>query len=147
MLHVDIPTHDEVRDLLDQRDPITVTIYLPTTPLTQATDASRIALKTLSRDAERQLTAAGADRQRVAALIEQIDDVIDDDAFWRVQAHSLALMVTPDRLRSFRLPNALLPMVAVSDRFHMKPLLRAVTFPQLAYVLALSAGGVRLLKQ
>lgn len=144
MLHVDIPTRDELRALLEQRDPISVTLYLPTTPLTQDTDATRIALKNMAREAEHQL--AHADKRRVAALLEQIDDVMDDDAFWRVQAHSLALMVTPDRLVSFRLPNALQPMVGVSDRFHLKPLLRAVTFPQVAYVLALSAGGVRLLE-
>lgn len=142
MLHVDIPTRDEVRALLTHRDPLSVTIYLPTTPLTQDTDASRIALKNLMREAEQQL--AGADKRRVAALVELIEEVIEDDEFWRVQAHSLALMVTPDQLRSFRLPNALQPMVAVSDRFHVKPLLRAVTFPQVAYVLALAAGRVRL---
>jgi hypothetical protein len=34
----------------------------------------------------------------------------------------------------------------VSDRFHLKPLLRAVTFPHCAYVLALSENAVRLLE-
>jgi stalled ribosome rescue protein Dom34 len=37
-------------------------------------------------------------------------------------------------------------MVEVSDRFHLKPLLRALTFPHTAFVLALSQGGVRLLE-
>ena len=37
-------------------------------------------------------------------------------------------------------------LVQVSGRFHVKPLLRAVTFPQAAYVLALSKGAVRLLE-
>jgi hypothetical protein len=37
-------------------------------------------------------------------------------------------------------------MVEVSDRFHLKPLLRAVTFPHTAFVLALSQSGVRLLE-
>ena len=37
-------------------------------------------------------------------------------------------------------------MVEVSDRFHLKPLLRAVTFPQAAYVLALAENSVRLVE-
>jgi hypothetical protein len=146
MLHVDIPTRDEMRDLLDGRDPISVTIYLPTTPLTQEIEASRIALRNMTREAHEQLAAAGADRRRAAAVIEQIEDLLEDDAFWRLQARSLALLVTPDRLRSFRLPNTLKPMVEISDRFHIKPLLRAITFPQAAHVLALAAGSVRLLE-
>ena len=34
----------------------------------------------------------------------------------------------------------------MSDRFHVKPLLRTATFPQAAYVLALAKGAVRLLE-
>jgi hypothetical protein len=146
MLYVDIPSQDEIGDLLGQRHPLSVSLYLPTTPLTQDTAANRIELKNLAREAERQLAEAGADKRAVAALVEQIDDLIDDDEVWKFQARSLALFVTPDTLRSFRLPNALVATVEVADRFHVKPLLRAVTFPQVAYVLALAAGGVRLLE-
>ena len=34
----------------------------------------------------------------------------------------------------------------VADRFYVKPLLRAMTFPQAAFVLALAAGSVRLIE-
>lgn len=146
MLHVDIPARDELRALMDHREPGCVAIYLPTTPLTQETDASRIALKNLAREAIQQLEAAGTDRRAVAALAEELDALHDDDEFWRFQARSLAILATPTSLRTFRLPNTLLPMVEVADRFHLKPLLRAVTFPQVAHVLALAAGGVRLLE-
>jgi hypothetical protein len=37
-------------------------------------------------------------------------------------------------------------MVEVSDRFHLKPLLRAVTFPHSAFLLALAQNSVRLLE-
>ena len=49
-------------------------------------------------------------------------------------------------MRTFRLPNQLTPLVEVADRFYLKPLLRAVTFPHEAFVLALSEGGVRLVE-
>ena len=37
-------------------------------------------------------------------------------------------------------------LVEVSDRFHLKPLLRSVTFPQAALVLALAQGSVRVIE-
>ena len=69
-----------------------------------------------------------------------------DDEFWRFQAHSLAIFATPEKVKTYRVPNALSPMAEVSDRFHLKPLLRAVTFPQVAYALALAEGNVRLIE-
>lgn len=146
MLYVDIPTRPEFKALNNVRADACVSIYLKTTPLTQQADASRIELGNLAKQARGQLEAAGFDKRRLASLMEHFDDLADDDAFWRLQANSLAVLATADMLRTFRLPNALLPMVAVSDRFHLKPLLRAITFSNSAFVLALSENAVRLVE-
>lgn len=146
MLYLDIPSPADLTSLVTHRDDLSVSIYLPTTPLSQETEASRIVLKNLARDAIRQLEAVGADKRRVAALAEHLDDLIDDDDFWRFQAHSLAVFATPDNARTFRVPSALEPTVEVSDRFHLKPLLRAVSFSHVAYVLALSENAVRVIE-
>ena len=63
-----------------------------------------------------------------------------------LQAHSLAVLATPDSVRTFRLATAITDRVEVSDRFHLKPLLRAIAFPQHAFVLALSENAVRLVE-
>jgi hypothetical protein len=47
---------------------------------------------------------------------------------------------------TFRLPNRLSSHVQAADRFHLTPLLRTLTFPHLAYVLALAQNSVRLLE-
>lgn len=146
MLHVDIPTDEELAALAAERGDGCVSIFLPTTPLTQGVAGDRIALGNLAKEAVRQLEAAGADKRRVAALAEQLDDLVDDDPFWRFQARSLAVLATPDRTRTFRVPNAFEPTVEVSDRFHLKPLLRTRSFPHAAYVLALAENSVRLVE-
>ena len=146
MLYVDIPTTADLKALASHRGDICVSIYLPTTPVSQETRGDRIELKNLAKQAVQQLEAAGADKRRVAALAEHLDDLVDDDEFWRFQARSLAVLATPDNIRTFRVPNALSPMVEVSDRFHLKPLLRAVTFPNACYVLALAEGAVRMIE-
>lgn len=146
MLYVDLPADADLAYLADHRGDICVSIALPTTPLSQQTPADRIELGNLAREAQRQLEAAGADKRRVAALLEHLEDLREDDGFWRLQAHSLTVFATPDSLRAFRLPSALQAGVEVADRFHLKPLLRSVTFPNTAYVLALSENAIRVVE-
>ncbi len=146
MLYVDLPTQPEFRALNNLRADACVSIYLKTTPLSQQSDASRIELSNLARQAREQLEKAGLDKRRLAALMQQFDDLSDDEEFWRLQANSLAVLATPDSMSTFRLPNTLVSMVEVSDRFHLKPLLRSITFPHSAFVLALSENAVRLVE-
>lgn len=146
MLYLDIPTADDYADLAAFRGDMAVSIALPTTPVSIEIDADRIQLKNLAKEAVDQLAAAGADKRRLRDLIEELDDLMEDENFWAYQAHGLVIYATPDNLRSFRVPNALQPQVKVSDRFHLKPLLRSTTFCDAGYVLALADGGVRLIE-
>jgi hypothetical protein len=144
-LHTDTPTRSQIERLLTSRSDSSVSIYLPTNPASTG-EAERIELKNLAGDAVRQLEAAGGSRTDTVDVGELLADVLEDDDFWRYQARSLALFATPESLVTFRLANRLVGLVEVSDRFHLKPLLRAVTFPQVAFVLALAQGSVRLLE-
>ena len=145
ILPTDIPTRAQLARLLAAREQWSVSIYLPTTPSSRG-EAERIELKNLASEASRQLEQAGAARADVAAIDEELADLVDDDEFWRYQARSLALFLTPGTSVTFRLANRLVGLVEVSDRFHLKPLLRALTFPHTAFVLALSQNNVRLLE-
>ena len=146
-LYTDIPTASDLETLISVRRRGCVAIYLPTSPITtEAADADRIELKNLAKEAVTQLEASQTDHKDVAAVRDSLAELDDDEAFWARQAHSLAVFASPDWTRRFRLPNRLEPMVEVSDRFHVKPLLRTLTFPQAAYVLALSANRARLVE-
>lgn len=146
MLYVDIPTRSEFATLSTARADACVSIYLKTTPVTQDVGASRIEFGNLMREAQSQLQEAGFDKRRLASLLDSLNDLLDDDEFWRFQANSLAVFATPESIRAYRLANDLTSMVQVSDRFHLKPLLRAVTFPHSAFILALSENAVRLVE-
>lgn len=145
-LHTDIPTRSEVERLIAVREPGCVSIYLPTSVITQDAQADRIELKNLVAAAIRQLEAAGAATAAIASVRDGLDDLVDDDDFWTAQARSLAVLASAGSVRTFRLPNRLSAVVEVADRFYITPLLRAVTFPQAAFVLALAAGSVRLVE-
>lgn len=146
MLYVDIPTRTEITALSSARAEACVSIYLPTTPVTHEVTVSRTEFGNSVREAQLQLQQAGFDKRRLATLIDRFKDLLDDDEFWRYQAHSLAVFATPDGIRTYRLANKLVLMVQVSDRFHLKPLLRAITFPHSAFILALSENAARLVE-
>ena len=144
-LYTDIPTRSEIDALWQDNPPAAVSIYLETRPESSG-EAERIAYKNGVREALAQLE--DADKGHLAGLAEELAVLADEDSeeFWRHQARSLAVFATPSSLRSFRLPNRLTPVAVGGTRFFVKPLLRAVTFPQSAFVLALAQGSVRLLE-
>ncbi len=146
MLHTDIPTRAEIDQLLAAAAPWCVSIYVPTSNVTQDAEIGRLEFKNAASAAVEQLEQRGAAREDIAELRESLDELHDDDTFWAYQAHSLALFATARGVRTYRLPNRLVGSVNVADRFHLAPLLRTVTFPQAAFVLALAQGAVRLLE-
>jgi hypothetical protein len=146
MLYVDIPNDTDLLDLASHRGEMSVSIYLPTTPVNPDAEGDRIAFKNLCAAAIDKLEAVAADKRALRELDEELDDLLDDDEFWRFQANGLAVFATPENLRTFRVPTALEASVNVSDRFHIKPLLRAKNFCNSGYVLALAEGSVRLVE-
>ncbi|MGH2959608.1 MAG: hypothetical protein ACRDKE_08385, partial [Solirubrobacterales bacterium] len=138
-------SQNDIKQLMAVRADACASIYLPTSPLPTESEAARIEFKTLASTAVERLRASSADKHDVSAIHEALQELDEDEAFWLHQARSLAVFATPDSLRTFRLPNNLTELVEVSDRLLVKPLLRTVTFPQAAYVLALSVNSARLL--
>ena len=146
MLYVNIPSRADIERLGARRSSACLSLYLPTTPITQDAQADRIAMKNLVRSGLEQLAAMQVDKRTLAPIEEALGDMVEDDEFWRFQARSLAVFASEGETLSFRLPNALESHVVSGDRYFIKPLLRAVTVPQSAFVLALAQGGVRLVE-
>lgn len=146
MYYVDMPSAEEIGNLNLVRSDACISIYLPTTPVSRETDLSRTSLGNLIKKAVAQLEAAGFNKQRLTLLEEQFADLLADDEFWNYQANSLAILATPESIRTYRMANKLSDIMEVSDRFHLKPLLRAITFPHAAHILALSEKAVRLIE-
>src|ERR1700694_3178661 len=167
MLHIDIPTLAEFKALAQIKGETCVSLYLPTSPLVDNIRANRIAFRDLAREALAQLREAGADKRKIAVFEERFDhlaglehDVQDEDkirklqrakpdpfdTFWRHQAHGLAVLSTSCLMRLFRPPTPPKPLAEVADRFHLPPLIRAMTSPHDIFVLALAEESVRLIR-
>jgi hypothetical protein len=167
MLHIDIPALSDFKTLAAVRGGVCVSIYLPTSPNPEDARANRIAFRDAAKDALVQLAEAGTDKRRRQSLEDRLghfagtDDVnVQDldhirklqhkklnefDAIWKQPAHGLGVLATPDELRAFRLPTSPKPRVEAGDRYHLTPLIRAMTSPTSLFVLALAEESVRLI--
>lgn len=146
MFYVDLPSPEEIGELNSVRSSACVSIYVSTTPLTHEVEQSRIRFGNHVKDAVGQLEEAGFDKRQLLLLKAQLSDLSDDETFWNHQANSLAVFATPESIRTYRMASEVKNIVEVSDRFHIKPLLRAVTFPHAANILALSENSARLIE-
>src|SRR4030088_1501406 len=165
MLHIDIPTLEEFKALAQVKGETCVSLYMPTSPLGTSAKFNRTAFKDLAKEALSQMKEAGIDKNKIAVFEQQFDhlagaehDVQDEDkirklqrakpdpieSFWHYQPNGLAVLTTMSLTRIFRLPNPLKPLAEVADRFHLTPLIRAMTSPHDIFVLALAEESVRL---
>ena len=168
MLHIDIPTIPEFKELAAVRADACVSIYLPTTPRREAAHANQTSLKDLIKEALNQLRETGYDKRRLSRLSRHFEHLLGADRdpeveekvrlrqrlrrkvdevaeFWKYQGNGLGVLATPESLRAFRLPHLVRQLAEVADRFHLQPLIRAMTMPHDAYVLALSENAARLI--
>jgi hypothetical protein len=71
---------------------------------------------------------------------------VQDGLFWRHQSDGLAIFLSSDFTRYYRLPLEFEDLVVVAERFHVKPLLPLLSGDGRFYILALSQDKVRLLR-
>lgn len=121
-----------------------VSLFMPTHRFGNATRQDPIRFKNKLRETETLLTETGLRRPEVAALLEPAWTLASDDLFWMHQGDGLALFAAPDLFRCYRVPMALKPLLAVSWRPHIKPLLPLLSRESRFFVLAVSQTQVRL---
>jgi hypothetical protein len=122
-----------------------VSLYMPTIKAGQETQQNPIRFKNLIREAENKLAALDLSQSEINELLAQAKELIDDYPFWQHAEDGFALFLAKDFFRHYRLPLVFDELALVSERFHLKPLLRLFSRDQQFYVLALSMNGVRLL--
>lgn len=144
-MQLDIPTDSDIQRLAQFSAPNSVSIYLRTdvAPPGYEDNIAR------ARGAFRQAVSALKENnpRRVWTLLEeQFEALLDDQHFWANTGRSVAIFATPETIVEYRLPNELTDHVSVGEHFTLSPLLRALTFPQAAFVLALAQNSVRLIE-
>ncbi len=147
MPHQDRITIDDIDVLLENRDGPCISIYLPTTRVSQDTDESRIRLKSFRSDAMDKIMADfGLRRPDADELLLPVDQLLEDDEFWRFLSDGLAIFLAADASFVLRLGESFDPRLEVGGRFLVRPLLRQLSGDGVYHLLAVSRNEVRLLE-
>ena len=135
------------RDLVDlatHRAPWCLSLYMPVYVGGDTRRQNPIRLDNLAEQAEQKLVDYGLPRHAAPEALAPLCQLIEKPEFAKGLSEGLALFVTRDRLRSFRLPIRFQERVVVGNRFHLKPLVPIVAGNGQFLVLAASARSVRL---
>ncbi len=135
--------HGQLRELIEQVTPPCISIYLPTHRGGAEVRQGQIRLKNLLKKAEDQLASNGRRQGEVKALLEPIQTLCENSGFWQYQSDGLAIFRSAEKFLYYRLPLHVDELLVITDRFHVKPLLRLFTEDGRFYLLALSKKEVR----
>jgi hypothetical protein len=141
---IDSISRGHLRELLGPSSSPCVSIYMPTHQSGSQTLQDPIRLKNLLRKVQQDLSTTGIRSPELEKFLNPISKLVQDDQFWQEQCGGLALFLSAEVFRSFRLPLDFQELAIVADRFHLKPVLPLLATGARFYVLALSQNQVRL---
>jgi hypothetical protein len=136
-------TSDYPDALLAPQEPPCLSLYQPTHRHAPDNAQDPIRFKNLVRSLEESLEAQGQ-RDAAEALLKPLRDLGDDEMFWRYSLDGLAVLVSADDFRVYRLQRPVPELAVVADTYHTKPLLRIMQSADRFQVLALDRENVRL---
>ncbi|MGI9576888.1 MAG: hypothetical protein ACR2OH_01665 [Microthrixaceae bacterium] len=143
---IDLLTNSELRSLATQQHPHCVSMYLPTHRAGPEVQQDPIRLKNLIASARDELVDLGLRREEAEEFLAPAKALLSDSDFWAHGERGLAVLVGPDGVHIYRLADAGDELVVVSDRFHVKPLIRSLAAGESYWILAISQNHVRLLR-
>ncbi len=134
----------ELRELVEARDEPSISIYMPTYRVGADVEQNPIRLKNRLDAAQEQLIAGGMDKPAAEELLQPARQLLSDEVYWQHQSDGLALFLSPEMQRAYRMPYDFEALTVVADRFHLKPLLPLLSGNGQFYLLTLSQKGVKL---
>jgi hypothetical protein len=142
---MDILTRAELEQLMRKEQQWCVSIYMPTHRTGREAQQDPIRLRNLLGEAEKHLSDQGVGTRDIQKMLEPASKFLQDSNFWQHQSDGLAIFLSSNRVRRYRLPLNFPELVVVTDHFHISPLLPLFTGDGQFYILALSQNEVRLL--
>ena len=122
-----------------------VTIYVPTTPVSNYREENRILYKDQVKKVGEALDRRDMDKYERDALLEKLESVGANDEFWTHQQYGLAVFASPKRFTVRRMMTS--PVEAqgiVAESFHLRPALRAASNWMSYQILCVSVQEVAL---
>jgi hypothetical protein len=141
---IDMISKGQLRELLQVSSGPCVSIFMPTHHGGAQTVQDPTRLKNLLREVTQELVAQGLHAHEISNFLKPASSLLDDRQFWQHQGDGLALFLSPQLFRSFRLPVEFQEFAVVAEHFQLKSILPLFTGDGRFYVLSLSQNHVHL---
>ena len=142
---MDTLSKEELRELLDTRVPPCVSLYMPMHKTMPDAQQNPVRYKNLLNEAARRLSANVVE-MRGNGMLKAARTLLNDTDLWLHPADGMAVFISPDGLKHFRLPLQFDELLVVTEHFHTTPLLPLLTNDGKYFVLAVSQNNVRVLE-
>lgn len=141
---MDILKQTNLKELIETSQDWCVSMYMPTHKFGREQQQDPIRFKKLIGQAQEKLLDSGLRRPEVQELLRPAEALLDDDDFWQHQSDGLAVFLSPDFSRIYRLPSRFDQLMVIADNFQIKPLLPLLVENGQFYILAISLNEIRL---
>ena len=143
---IDFIRKQELQQIIDHRDDVCISIYLPMERKGADVQGNTVRLKNELMATAQTLKERGRNQSQIDDLLAQPHAILNDPEYWQRQQDGLAIYVSPNFFESFRVPTRFEPLTVIAERFHIKPLLPFFSDDGRFYILALSQNKVRLFR-
>lgn len=142
----DFPSDDELRMLREFSQPRCLTMYLPYTEPSGATNPNEIKFKKMLREAESLLKDAGANKKTIDQTLQPAHALLDEGEFWPpLRETSLVVFAHAELFRYYHIPYPDVEFLLIlEDGFNVEPLQKIRQEDQTFYLLTLSHHSVAL---
>lgn len=118
-----------------------VSVYMPINRVDA--QKNRIRLKNLMLEAEKKLLDLEMIPLKVSRMLGPIEMILDNPEFWKNRSEGFAAFFTPDSFVWYSLQYQFDELIVVTDRFHLKPLLRNASQTRRFHLLTLSQKQIK----
>ncbi len=138
-------TLEKFKALAQVHEPHCISIYIPTHRAGQEVNEGldRKNLKNRVKEVRRVLESYRIQDRDIDALLKPIEELRDDERFWKHQSDGLAIFRTAGQFEYYTLPVFFGAFAYVSDHYYLKPLLPYLNDDSRFYLLSLSLHGAR----
>lgn len=144
MLQMNILNRTDLQELIEQTGEWCISLYMPTHPIGSEQQQNPIRLKNLLARVKKDLSESGMRRPDIEGLLQPAEELLLDTDFWQHQSAGLAVFLSNNFSRTYRLPTKFEELLIIENHFHIKPLLTLFSTEGQFYILAINLNGVKL---
>jgi len=142
---MDLITKHDIENLLEKQSAPCISMYIPMVQKGPETRQNQIRFGNAVREAENELNRMMPHKD-ASDILDPAKALLEETWFWSHQSNGLAVYLSGDFFRRYRVDLRLEELVTVGSRFHLKPILPLFHAGARFYVLALSQNRVQLLR-